>query len=197
MLKPIFQVYSERIESFISERDKYFSKERFLPAIRLVVFLVFLVMFYKYLIAGQTIYLFYPVIALVLFLSLSLWDNRLKRKIDRCNRLILICENEIKSISGDYTPFDSGNEYIDSDHNYAFDLDLFGVNSLFHSINRCATIFGKDRLSVYLKEAFYFKDHISKRQETIKEWSEKHDFRQQVQLVFLTRSQLNKTEPTL
>ena len=51
-------------------------------------------------------------------------------------------------------------EYIDSDHSYTYDLDLFGNKSLFHCINRSVTIFGKNRLAQYFKDAFHFKDQI-------------------------------------
>ena len=115
---------------------------------------------------------------------LSLLDNYLKLKIEHCDRLIQILNNEIKGINGDFSPFDPGNEYADPDHSYTYDLDIFGNKSLFHAICRTVTIFGKNRLAEYFKGAFNFRDYILERQKAIRELSVDLNFRQQLQLVF-------------
>lgn len=176
--------YEQQIKSIETDREKLLRKSGYLPAIRFISFLLAVIMFYKYLIVSDLIFVYLSMGSLIGFFLLTWRDSRLKGKIERCDQLMQICRNEISSISGDYSPFDPGEEYIDPEHSYSYDLDIFGNNSLFHCINRSVTIFGKNRLAEYLKNAFLFKDQIIGRQKAIAELSADPDFRQQMQLVF-------------
>ncbi len=176
--------YKIQIELLESEKGNKIEKQKYLPFLRFIFFILTLVIFYKYLINKDILFICLAGISLFLFLFISWLDNLLKNKIEQSDRLIQICNNEIKATKGDYSPFESGDEYIDTDHNYAYDLDLFGKNSLFHCINRSVTIFGKNRLADYFKDTYGFKKQIIERQEAVRELSDKKDFRHQLQLVF-------------
>ncbi len=176
--------YEHQIEETKTEKEKLSKKEKYLPLMRFISFLLILVLFYKFLVVSEIFYIYLSVVALLSFLLLTWRDNLLKTEIERCDRLIQICRNEIKSMDGDFSPFESGEEYIDVDHNYTYDLDMFGKNSLFNCINRSVTIFGKNRLADYFKNSYDFKEQISERQESIAELSDNNGFRQQTQLVF-------------
>jgi len=180
----IEQQYEHQIEVIGIERGKLFKKTKYLPFLRLTAFLLSLILFYKFLVTNELLFVYLSVAAIVALLFVTWRDNLLKRKIQRCDRLTEICRNEIKSMNGDYSAFESGDEYIDSDHSYTYDLDIFGKKSLFNCINRSVTIFGKNRLADYFKNAYDFKDQISDRQKSVAELSENIDFRQQMQLVF-------------
>lgn len=54
-----------------------------------------------------------------------------------------IIQEELQALSGDYSSFEDGKEYVNPEHPYSFDLDIFGRRSLFQSINRTCTFFGK------------------------------------------------------
>lgn len=176
--------YEHQIAEIETGREKLLKKEKYLPVMRFVSFLLILILFYKFLVVNEIFYIYLSVAALLLFLLLTWRDNLLKTSIERSDRLIQICGNEIKSMNGDCSPFESGVEYIDPDHSYTYDLDMFGKNSLFNCVNRSVTIFGKNRLADYFSNAFNFKDQISGRQKSIAELSEQIGFRQQMQLVF-------------
>ena len=45
------------------------------------------------------------------------------------NRLISINQDEIKALKGSFNHFDSGDEFINTEHHYTFDLDVFGKGS--------------------------------------------------------------------
>src|SRR3546814_8929957 len=62
-------------------------------------------------------------------------------------RLIAINEKEIGSLGGRMELFAEGNEYLDPTHPYAYDLDIFGKNSLFQLINRTACLSGEALLA--------------------------------------------------
>ena len=183
-MESVLQKYEFQIVTIQKEREQLLKKEIYLPLLRFFSFLLVLVLFYKYLIVSDISFVYFSGTSLLTFLFLTWWDNILKRKIERCTRLINICRNEIRSIIGDFSPFEIGDEYINSDHSYSYDLDLFGKNSLFNCINRSVTIFGKNRLADYFISAYNYKNLIFERQKAIAELSENVEFRQQLQLVF-------------
>jgi len=184
--------YEHQIEAIETESGKLSKKEKYLPMMRFVSFLLILVLFYRFLVVNEIIYVYLSVATLFIFLFVTWRDNLLKTGIERCDRLILICRNEIKSMDGDYSPFEPGDEYIDSDHSYSYDLDLFGRNSLFNCMNRSVTIFGKNRFADYLMNSFDFRNQISERQKSVAELSVNINFRQQMQLVFFGQKSVEK-----
>lgn len=96
-----------------------------------------------------------------------------------------IIQEELQALSGDYSSFEDGKEYVNPEHPYSFDLDIFGRRSLFQSINRTCTFFGKVRLAEWLQNHLHEKTSIEKRQEMIREISEHTLFREQFRVTGL------------
>lgn len=96
-----------------------------------------------------------------------------------------IIQEELQALSGDYSSFEDGKEYVNPEHPYSFDLDIFGRRSLFQSINRTCTFFGKDRLAKCLQNHLHKKTSIEKRQEMVREISEHTLFREQFRVAGL------------
>lgn len=96
-----------------------------------------------------------------------------------------IIQEELQALSGDYSSFEDGKEYVNPEHPYSFDLDIFGRRSLFQSINRTCTFFGKDRLAKWLQNHLHEKTSIEKRQEMVREISEHTLFREQFRVTGL------------
>lgn len=96
-----------------------------------------------------------------------------------------IIQEELQALSGDYSSFEDGKEYVNPEHPYSFDLDIFGRRSLFQSINRTCTFFGKVRLTEWLQNHLHEKTSIEKRQEMIREISEHTLFREQFRVAGL------------
>lgn len=96
-----------------------------------------------------------------------------------------IIQEELQALSGDYSSFEDGKEYVNPEHPYSFDLDIFGRRSLFQSINRTCTFFGKNRLAKWLQNHLHEKTSIEKRQEMIREISEHTLFREQFRVAGL------------
>lgn len=96
-----------------------------------------------------------------------------------------IIQEELQALSGDYSSFEDGKEYVNPEHPYSFDLDIFGRRSLFLSINRTCTFFGKDRLAKWLQNHLHEKTSIEKRQEMVREISEHTLFREQFRVAGL------------
>lgn len=86
-------------------------------------------------------------------------------------------EEEQKLSQFDFNDFDGGEQYKDSDHPFAGDLDLFGKHSIWQFINRTKTQVGSDALADYLKHPLQDVEQIKARQEAIKELAQKLDWR--------------------
>ena len=96
-----------------------------------------------------------------------------------------IIQEELQALSDDYSSFEDGKEYVNPEHPYSFDLDIFGRRSLFQSINRTCTFFGKNRLAKWLQNHLHEKTSIEKRQEMVREISEHTLFREQFRVAGL------------
>lgn len=87
------------------------------------------------------------VIVLLIYICLLIIDSRWQDQLEQLTREEHICENETAAMHGDFSAFGNGREYLDANHPYAFDLDLFGLDSLYQRLNRCVTRKGADRLA--------------------------------------------------
>ncbi|MDR2681415.1 MAG: DNA mismatch repair protein MutS [Tannerella sp.] len=91
---------------------------------------------------------------------------------------IRLCENELKALDYDFSAFDGAPEQQrDTQHSFSLDLDLFGENSLFQSVNRTVTQMGKDMLVNRFKQPLDDGNEIITCQEGVREISNMHGFR--------------------
>jgi DNA mismatch repair ATPase MutS len=118
-------------------------------------------------------------ITIILFLFLlNRYEYHSERR-DFFGNLEMINRNERNSLSGDLSPFNSGNERINPDHDFSNDVDLFGEGSLFHYLNRTVTGQGMDTLAQWVTDPFKISGEIKLRQEAVSELSSKLSWRQE------------------
>ena len=91
-----------------------------------------------------------------------------------------INEYEIHKLNNDLSDFEEGRSFIDRDHPYISDLDIFGRYSLFQLLNRTTTETGQLLLADWLSGPAS-KEEIFERQQSIKELSPEIDWRQNFQ----------------
>lgn len=103
------------------------------------------------------------------FLVLVIRHNKLFSKKRYIKQMILLNELELKALDNDISAFDGASDKISSQHDFGYDLDLFGDNSLFQSINRTVTGSGRDYLASSMQQPFSSKESILSRQEAIRE----------------------------
>ena len=178
------EYYQKQIISVNQKIAHLLKAGKYLPLVRLITFILFLVLFYKILINNSLYNIGSSVLLLIVFFTLTWRDTILKKKLERLTNELNIYNNEIQALNGDLTHLDPGENFIEKEHRYAYDLDLFGEKSLFHLLNRSSTIFGKKRLEFLLKNAIDFKDVIWPRQDAVKELAYKFEFRVNLQLAF-------------
>jgi len=117
---------------------------------------------------------------LVYYLGFIKKHEALKNRIKENKQALEIVENEIKALDGDFSSFSSGESFINPQHDYASDLDLFGDHSIFQYCNRTLSPGGENLFaSWFLLPAS--KEIIQGRQEGIQELARNpdwvHDFR--------------------
>jgi len=183
MNNPISE-YNTRITTYSTEKHNLTKKQKNLPLFRLALFLVTVFLLYQYLTTQSLWVGSVAILVMLTFITLSIIDSRLKKRIILIEILIHINQLEVNALNGNYSAFDPGNEFIDQSHDYTHDLDIFGEGSLFQFINRTATIFGKLRLAEYFGNAFGQSDKVNERQKAVKELSEMVEVRQNLKLIF-------------
>lgn len=93
--------------------------------------------------------------------------------------LVKINNDELSALSGDYSAFDDGSEWNDTEHDFANDIDLFGEDSLFQYLNRTVTGYGREILAKWLSDPYSLRDKIAERQEAVMELISKLKWRQE------------------
>jgi hypothetical protein len=129
----------------------------------------------------STIAIAATVLLIGVFFYLVQWHAQLFREKTHLENLVRINKNELKALSGDFSVFDPGGEFIDPHHPYSHDLDIFGDDSLFQYINRCNTIRGKRKLASWLDEPVLEAERIVTQQQCVQDLQPRIDFRQHVQ----------------
>lgn len=86
-------------------------------------------------------------VALAFYFLIRHFDDKNGERIRQASTLRSVCEDELRALSGDFSSFDDGQRYQDPHHPYAFDLDMYGKNSLFQRVNRTITTGGADTLA--------------------------------------------------
>lgn len=98
---------------------------------------------------------------------------------------------ERNALAGDISAFPDGSEFLDRDHPYSYDLDVFGHASVFQFLNRTVSLPGARLLAQWLKQPAAIEE-IMHRQEASSELKPEADWRQQFMASgFFTRQSLN------
>ncbi len=118
---------------------------------------------------------------LILFIWVAVIHSKIITNRKYSTALYHINANSIKRLKGEWVAFpDTGEEFIDRNHSYTSDLDIFGKNSLFQWINTSSTYSGRLKLKEKLSNPSDSKEDIKLKQEAINELSKKIGFRQRL-----------------
>lgn len=109
------------------------------------------------------------VVLLVDYIVFCVLDVECCARINVLEKKTRLCTHELEGLKGNYSAFASGKEYIDPNHAYSVDLDIFGENSLYHRINRTVTQYGSNALAAKLTVLTGDVEEIRQNQEAVKE----------------------------
>lgn len=116
-------------------------------------------------------------ISIILFATILNYHTKIAYLRKHTSFLKKINEFEILRKECKLEEFDTGHRFIDQNHPYTSDLDIFGQHSMFQMINRTTTESGMILLAEWLSESAA-NHEIHDRQKAIKELSQKLDWRQ-------------------
>ncbi len=184
------QHYAQAETHYESLRQKQAQKANIIAALRLITMLTLLTGSYFYFNAGNWVALA-VVIGLLgfAFLAMVFVHAHIKEQQTLFELLVKINQDEQAYFKGDLSAFDGGEAFINPEHPYSYDLDMFGQLSIFQHLNRTETAFGKTELARNLENTVEGRnpDDIGKggnivlRQKAIKELATKMSWRQQFQ----------------
>lgn len=86
-------------------------------------------------------------LCLIAYFTTRHFDEKNKEKIEHYSALRKVFQDEAKALEGDFSTFETGEQYNNPQHPYSFDLDVFGKSSLFNRICRTITTGGSDVLA--------------------------------------------------
>jgi ABC-type iron transport system FetAB ATPase subunit len=173
------EFYKSRVEEYTRTSNLLKRKENQLSVGRLGVFILSIVLFYVLFSVSVAFAVIIFVTGLFSLGWLIQYQNGIIRKKEYYEHLSIINQLELKSIEGDYSSFPDGSEYLDKNHPYTYDLDIFGRASLFQFLNRTISKPAADMLAEWLK-APGTRDQILLRQQAVTELKEMADWRQQL-----------------
>lgn len=174
----LIQGYTTRIKFFNLKEDKerktliLISILRFASFIGIIPSVALMVSGFSFL----KLFLVFSVFSVFIFLIIF-YLKRTNLRIHFQN-LVKTNKNEIESLNNNISVFNSGEENINRDHPYSYDLDIFGSGSLFQYLNRTVTQVGQNLLADRLSNIETDKERIEKKQFAIKELSSRIDWRQ-------------------
>lgn len=131
----------------------------------------------------------------VLFIYLMVVHERYLNRKKYSIALRMINEDSLKRIHGEWNSFsDDGKEFIDNDHPYSQDLDIFGKSSLFQFINTASTYLGRLKLRELFISPPKSIEEISNRQEAVTELAQKLNWRQKYMAEGMAQSKMHNPE---
>jgi DNA mismatch repair ATPase MutS len=161
--------YTAQITQLNKKFNTIFYSRSFLFILTIVLFLFF----YK---TNLTLSITIIPITVIVFLYLLNLEIRLKRKTTFLKNLIIAHQIEIKLLNKNFQNVKEGNEFMNKQHNFLSDLDIFGKRSIFQILNRTGTFTGRMKLAQWLTYPFLDKDKIIQRQLAIKNLEKKTEW---------------------
>ena len=151
MNKYLTDLYQHKAEETSTMLVSLRSRSRFFILTEIGSFLVasgFVVLYT--LLADAAWTLLCAVAALCFYLYIRRRDVLNDRKIKHGEALLGVYQNEIDYQHGNFSGFEAGEQYVCPQHSYTFDMDVFGVGSLFQRMNRTISTGGSDQLAACL-----------------------------------------------
>jgi hypothetical protein len=176
-------IYKNRIDSFSYQLKTTVKKINFVSNLRLAVVIVTVFLLYLFIKNGHQISTGITGGAgSAFFISLCIYHEFLFKRRNKLKNLVSINQDGVSRVTGNWSSFrETGEEFINDDHPYTSDLDIFGNSSLFQWINATNTFHGKQFLAAALRGENVTQEKIRLNQDAIKEIAPLIDLRQNVQ----------------
>lgn len=168
--------YTSHIEEFQLQLKKIKQRLFVSSMLRLVIFLLFAFLIYFYS-STTSLVLLFIFLGIASFLILVSRHSDLQQEKEKLKQLIELNETEIRVLNRDFHDLPNGKEFINPQHEFSQDIDLFGNRSFFQYLNRTALASGKQKLADLLSSNSI--QYIQEKQKSIQDLAEKVNFRQE------------------
>lgn len=165
------EYYKKNLADITGEIKIIKKRSHALIYIKLLAFICFAYTTWTWITDGENICL--SIVSITIYVLSYIYDRSIQDKISTLKIKKNVFSNEAKALKGDFNAFEQGDEYIDSRHEYSFDLDIFGKDSLFNRISRCISGIGSQTLAKKLNTPYLNKTGIVNSQEAVKDLSSK------------------------
>ncbi|WP_157541332.1 MutS-related protein [Hymenobacter aerophilus] len=144
-------LFQENLTQHTAREAHFAGRHRTVALVRLAVFLAAAAGIWALLSAGQTAAaLGLGLGAYLVFIGLVRWHDAVGYRREHHRLLAQLNQDELARLAGKLAGFDPGRRYLDAQHPYAADLDVFGDHSLFQLLNRSTSRLGQDWLAGWL-----------------------------------------------
>ncbi len=157
--------------------QKLKKQSKILGWLRLVIFILAVTVPFVYFELFSPFFFTALFIPVILFVWVVKYAGKVNENIRYASYMVEINSIETDALMNNVETLPQGDEFIDPQHDFAHDLDIFGKGSLFQFINRTATRGGYDKLAGKLMNPLLNKKQISNKQELISELSSNLKFR--------------------
>lgn len=180
--------YSSKLQDLRLLVKKYTTLCNWISNIRLGIVLITLFCSFLLFKNGQEFAGFFCIsLGIIIFICVCLYHEKQIKKKKSFEDLITINERGISRINDKWSEFtDTGEEFINDNHPYTTDLDIFGKSSIFQWINESHTFFGRNALANALKGDFLDYQNIGLNQNAIEELAKLVEFRQTINSIGLS-----------
>ena len=172
--------YNQRLQDFTAEADTLAQKYNRYTFLRVGIFVGGIAL----LILAWSANLWFGAVGTAVWLygfyRFILWHQNIKTQEAHLRQLASINANEVRVLGHDFSMFEDGEQFVEAEHPYSLDLDIFGAFSLFQYCNRTSTAIGQQALADFFKHTAS-SEVILQRQTALKELKNKLDWRQHFQ----------------
>jgi DNA mismatch repair ATPase MutS len=173
------KIYAERLDQLKQQIMQARGRLQLLSVIRLVCFVGMLVCSWQYIAKNFPPIWLLPFGGLLAVFVFALAKyQKVKDHLQLLQTLQALNEKEQHLLATNESRFDGGNDFVDEQHPFSSDLDVFGPASLYQHINRTGTLMGRKELADSLQAPLQDAPAIKDRQAALKELAPRVEFRQ-------------------
>lgn len=195
-MSAIIQPYQSKLVHYQVQLEKVNKQINLVVTVRLLLGAAIGLMLYLYFKQDYWIYAALGLFGVIAFIYLIKLHGKHSFDKKQLEALVRVNQDEIDFLTVEKLPFDMGLNYLEPNHFYAHDLDIFGPKSLYQHLNRTHLKSGADKLSNYLLNLPETQE-IQNRQTAINELSQKLDWRQQYTASCITTNEKEETLSSL
>lgn len=141
--------YTEKLQSYTEQLKGLKRKSRYLVIAQLLSFCLAIgfVVAFTTASVGSSLWIYLALIMFVLYVIARRMDVSNGIQIKEAQNICQVYRHELQALDNDFSCFEDGHVYINPHHEYTYDMDIFGPQSLFNRLCRCVTIGGSKRLA--------------------------------------------------